>query len=608
MSTTRALLLLLAGAATPALAWESTCHVYADPTLEPSAYAGMQGAVCALPGPQAARNRWIGGLDEHRLLWEKTRELAGLPAAVSATVTLPVFTSDAPLTVGAQTLTALTPVAFDAALRQQARAFSIGELAQLPDWSYSLWDWATGNESCPLEGAVGSAELCHDFASHMGPVNSNHFPPQAHAFYGRYHALALARAADCKAAGVKLGGSAARFSAFLKACELEALALEAVGQHFLQDAWSSGHMWERWGSPNLSDFPPGADQRDRAALVALTAGLIHGSRGVLQRLPAWSSYDVNDALCAPHPSVRYVQEDGAILAGLGDDYLSALPPFGSGALEGQGQRLLSCAATGMLQVYEAAGAQHGAAAPLAAGLTTVDPLSDACFGQRATNAAMLAAEGIQLKLAGQQLNLTLDARLVGWLLPKVTRNQAQVAVSPGLRNRFRFDLQRVVSLTRLVAAANPEGTELARGGLGDFLGVKPNGQYLQSPVSYAEPSLPWPNTPDATQPAKDRAAALARLFHRAHAADWCDQTDAAALASLKAHAQDGALDAQAKEAACSACAELSSRHVRVGASAASYDTAREPLCHYLASAPAYVYQADSGGDALALARTWCGCP
>ena len=27
--------------------------------------------------------------------------------------------------------------------------------------------------------------------------------------------------------------------------------LEAVGQHFLQDAWSMGHMWERWGGPEF---------------------------------------------------------------------------------------------------------------------------------------------------------------------------------------------------------------------------------------------------------------------------------------------------------------------------------------------------------------------
>ncbi len=29
------------------------------------------------------------------------------------------------------------------------------------------------------------------------------------------------------------------------ACETEAKVLEAIGQHYLQDAWSMGHLWER---------------------------------------------------------------------------------------------------------------------------------------------------------------------------------------------------------------------------------------------------------------------------------------------------------------------------------------------------------------------------
>jgi hypothetical protein len=31
----------------------------------------------------------------------------------------------------------------------------------------------------------------------------------------------------------------------LMACETEAKVLEAIGQHYLQDAWSMGHLWER---------------------------------------------------------------------------------------------------------------------------------------------------------------------------------------------------------------------------------------------------------------------------------------------------------------------------------------------------------------------------
>ena len=111
-----------------AFGWESTCYVYADPTLEVAAYTGLVAPYCPSAGPLAARNRWVGGLDEHRGLWEQARALAGLPATVSATLRLQVFTSSTPLQVGSRTLTSLRPVPFDQATRAQLRAYSVGEM------------------------------------------------------------------------------------------------------------------------------------------------------------------------------------------------------------------------------------------------------------------------------------------------------------------------------------------------------------------------------------------------------------------------------------------------------------------------------------------------
>lgn len=603
----RPLFLAALVAAPAAWGWESTCYTYADKSLEASAYAGLSTSYCfPEAGPNTARQRWVGGLDEHRLIWERTRVLAGLPEEVSRTWKLRVFTSANQVSAGAQTATSLLPAPFEQATRAQERALSVGELAQLPDFSYALWDWASGHETCPLQGIGSTAELCHDFATHMGPVNSNHFVPQAQAFYARYHQLALARAGECKSMRDGLGASLPRFEPYTKDCELEALALEAVGQHFLQDAWSMGHMWQRWGSPNLADFPPGEEQRDRAVLVALTAGLIHGSRGVLQRLPAWTSYDVNDALCAPDDRVRMLRDDGALLPGIGDDYLDKLPEHSaSGEAAEQSRRLYSCAASGMLEVYLAAGASHGAPASLASGLASVDPTSASCFGQRATNQSMVAAAAIQLKLAGQQITLPLDSRLVGWLVPKVARESGEVPVSPKLRNQFRFELQRIVTVTRLLAVEKPEGTEAADGRLGDFLGAKPNGAH-GGLASYVDPSLPWPTTADPEPAAKERALHLARLFHRGHAADWCRLLGSAELAALKAHAADSSLEAEGKAAACEACAELAVRHLRIGAPGA-HDATREPLCNFLSPSSAYVYQ-PGPGEPAAIARAWCACP
>ena len=510
MRRTLALALLLVAA--PAGAWESTCYTYGNADLEPWQYTSMARSYCYPPaGPRTARERWIGGLDAHRALWERTRELAGLPATVSTNMRLRVFTSSATVEVDGQQLPTLVPAAFQDATRAQSRTVSVGELAQLPDFSFALWDWGTGHESCPL-GDATPALSCHDFGSHMGSVNSNHFLPQAHEFFAYYHGLALARAGNCKAMRDRLSAAGGRFDSYAQACELEALALEAVGQHFLHDAWSAGHMWQRWGSPNLSDFPAGDEQRDRAVLVALTSGLIHGARGVLQILPAWTSYDVDDALNAPNDQVRMRWANGASYPAIGDDYLALLPdPSVQGATYSeQSQRLYSCAVSSMLEVYRASGEIHGAASPAKGGLQTLDPLGEDCFGQRVTNASMLVAEALQLKLASLPITVTLDSRLAAWLLPVVSRTNGDAPVSPTLRARFRFDLQRTVSMTRLLAAKSPGGIEAADGRLGQFMGASPNGAYAKNLSGYVDPQLPWPAT-SSDEPARGRATQLARL-------------------------------------------------------------------------------------------------
>lgn len=582
-----------------ARAWESACSTFANPTQEASALKQAEGVACAPTGVQTARQRWVGPLDEHRQLWEATRALAGLPDVTSATVALPVYTTAATVTDAG--LPTLTPAPFDEATRLRFRHVTPGELTQLPDWSYALWDWASGHETCPLAGASDVTD-CHDFAAHMGPVNANHFVPQAQGTYAHYHALALGRAADCAALKTKLGAAASRFDAFLKACELEALAFEAVGQHFLQDAWSMGHMWQRWGGASLADFP-GADveaQRDRAVLVALVSGLFHGARSVLQRLPTWTGYDVNDAMCAPWADVRFMTAGGTLAQGVGDNYLLLMAPFSANALyDVQSQTFFSCAASGLLEVYRAAGELHGAATP-GAGLVSVDPTSATCFGQRATNAAMARGAAVNLKVGGLQATIPLDGRMVTKLVPEVAKSQGKVPVSKAVRTEFRLGLTRFVTMARIRAKEEPLGTDVADGQWGDLLGAKPNGQYPQV-APYLDPPLPWAQ-------ADDKALPLRRLFHRAHAADWCGAMDDAALRSLRAHAKDAALDAEGRAVACTVCAEFAVRHLRLGTSATSYDTAQEPLCALVDPASALIYREEPGvTEPFAVASRWC-CP
>ncbi|MFL5355713.1 hypothetical protein [Archangium sp.] len=595
----------------PASAWESVCYEQKDPSKEAGDYPRTGGSYCSpAAGPNTARQRWVGELDEHRQLWELTREKAGLPGEASATLHLRVFTSSTPLNVDGQQLTSLLPVPFAETARVQTRAISPGELAQLPDFSYALWDWATGHETCPLQGVGADAVQCHDFATHMGPVNSNHFLPQAGRFYAHYHGLALARAKECKATKDSLGAAGGRYADYLRACESEALSLEAVGHHYLQDAWSMGHMWQRWGSPELADFPSeGNDPRDRAVLIALASGLLHGARGVLQKLPEWTSYDVNDALCAPHDSVEFITPSGERYPAIGDDYLGLLPQLGQGGTYApQTERLLSCAVSGMREVYAAAGENHGALGPPAEGLRTLDPSGPECFGQRATNRAMQEAAAVQFRFVKQQVTLELDSRVVGWIVPTVAHESGEVPVPARLKNEFRVEMQRIVSLTRLLAKERPEGTELADGRFGSFLGARPNGEYAGGGAlaSYADPGLPWPSTPDAVPGAGERALALARVFHQGHAGDWCRSSSTDGLEALRARASDVALDDTTRAAACEVCSEFAFRHLRVGTGPASYDTSSEPLCHFLSAGP-YLYQPGPGAPD-ALARAWCGCP
>ncbi len=596
--------------ATSAAAWDSRCYV--------------SGVDCK-PGPEAARNRWIGPSDEHRVLLEATRVLAGLPADVSDSFTLTTFTGDSPVDVAGQSMTSIAPVDFANATRVTERDATVGEFAQLPDFSFALWDWITGNETCPL-GASIPAQDCHDFTTHMGPVNSNHFPPQTQHFYGYYHQLALDRAAACHTMETRLGAESGRFADFLRACEDEALVLEATGQHFLQDGWSSGHMWERWGSPDLTDFP----SMTTALLVAMTSGLIHGARAVLEEIPIshpdiaaalaaggidLTQYEWNDPMCAPHPDVGWI---GPLAAtprpAFGDLFLADATDFltaAGGAFPEQYRGLFSCAASGLLEVYLAAGEQHGAATPPDASLVSLDPRSNDCFGQRATNRAM--ARGIGLDFVdpnGTAQRLELDGVVATQVVP-VLSTQAGGQLTPALLQEYAIDIADVVFTAQVVAQTAPDRVDIASGLLGPFLGVDVNHVFVKTPLAaYADPPLPWPA-------GGERADALGRAFHRAHAIDWCNRfrsgapDDVEALRARIVTLRETAAPASEVAAACAVCREFATRSLRVGTGEADYDTTREPLCHFVADDPAnaqYVYRSGSASDEIpALAGAYCDC-
>ena len=606
--------LSLATCSSPGFAWDSRCYDYADSSLEPAAYlASSQHAACSpSDGPHTVRARWIGPLDEHRALFERARRAAGLPDSLGATVHLRVFTDGHTVRDGRASVPTYAPAPFEQTRAVAARAFTLAELAELPDFSYALWDWATGNEQCPLDGVSTDPIDCHAFSTYMGPVNSNHFLPQARVFYSYQHALALARASECRALAEQLGpdGRASGvFAAYPLACETEALAIEAVAQHYLQDAWSIGHMWQRWGAADLASVPGRTveERRARALLAAMAAGLIHGARGILQAVPVEAGLDVNDALNAPNEAVRFVL-DGVAVRGVGDDYLDVMVSPGSdapaAAYRPQYDRLMACATAGLLAVYQRAGMLHGSVnvdATVAA--SRIDPDSDACWQQRATNAAMLAGTGVQYRVLGLQNELPLDARLVSWALPSVGTTAGHAEINPLLRNVFRLDLTRIASRIRLFARASPNGIELADGATGDLVGLRPNGFYLAAArnTSYVDPPLPWSGAEASTAPtaAVDRALALARTFRLAHASEWCAGTSTEAIELLRARIRSPHTPLSARDAACEACASIAQERLRVGG--------RAPLCTRLvATAPVFEAPPDVH-DGTVAALSFCGC-
>src|SRR5262249_15434478 len=148
-----------------------------------------------------------------------------------------------------------------------------------------------------------------------------------------------------------------------------------------------------------------------------------GARGVLQKLPEWTTFDVNDALCAPHPNVQFLL-GSSIVSGLGDDYYASF----SSDFRAQHAQLIACAAAGIAEVYRASGERHGA---IQSQPSNVDPTGHACVGQRVTNRAMLEAAGIELKIAGVQIDVPLDARVASFALPVVATTQGEAALSGG---------------------------------------------------------------------------------------------------------------------------------------------------------------------------------
>ncbi len=479
--------------------------------------------------------------NEHGLLWQQSMEFAGLPQALIGEFDL-VYWTDAngfPAPLGSAPVRTIRPYALDG-------------MSALPDHSFSLWDWAAGNLTCPIGAPGGSAVACHRSAGHMGPVGARHFPPQTRLTYAHYHALAMDRARQCATLADALLDPGSDIDdgldadQFIEECEREALLLEAFGQHFLQDAWAIGHMWERWGSADLRDY----EERDIAEAVALGAALIHGAESVL---------DEPDDLSSSVSGQVAFTYSGGVSAGAGDLHLSELDSNAS--YDAQRTGLYRCAVAGIRAVYGASrmrsGVMDGYSGP-GTPATESELLGDGCFGQRATDDAMLEAIGLSGNSIVRGVQLAGASNLV----------RSTGVERDDLSDDFRLELLRLLSISWLSEVQGPNGLPVedlagGRNAFSSFMGVASNAGFeVLAPYVDPEASTDWPlpaGEGDAAQGNDVDARpsrVLARVFNRAHITGWCDDVEASPSVL-----RDG-FQANPTAAMLALCEEFTARHVQ----------------------------------------------
>ena len=520
-------MLLIAGAQ----AWESECRQSIHMrtlSIEESICRPMKQCNSGLA---TARGVMLG---EHTWITVEAMKHAGLRDFVSQRAVPDYWSPNLPVSAGPDTFQTGEPAPPGVWMQEKrSRPLTIPEMSQLPDWSYSLFDWLLGNEHCFLNDVMREpmkrVQACHSFATHMGPVNSTHFPPQTREIYTLYHRIALEIAVGCSDLQDRLDADAKQWDDRLKqqlpidlhtwlkdeiiaSCEREALAFEALGTHYSADTWSSGHMWQRWGSPNLPGILPlivkPFKEGAQWAAVALGAwsGTIHGWRAVaVDNFKLGNTDAEHDRLCMPGPfhtvdnhAVRWrYPNETELHLGAGDDYLFPCKGLSKKNVAGkqfpiwalttspqlkknklpnhehptrlvpfQRDRMIECLAAGFAEVYNA-GPQTlggGSLQPQGAVKSSDD---DKCWTQRVTNHSFWLGTGMSAWPASRSPRYYARV-MVQQILGQYgeTPNIVDEEVARRLDEHKYSKLLRA-SLTAqqfriaLMAAREPEGTQLA---------------------------------------------------------------------------------------------------------------------------------------------------
>ncbi len=174
---------------------------------------------------------------------------------------------------------------------------TVPQWAGIPDFGYSVDDWINKHYFCPPRHGDGF-ENCHIyFGGWLSAFNSGHFGQQGADTYVLLHKTAMNLAREAKALRERIEasdgssdfpGDRAAHKDKIEEAEMMAYYYEATAQHFLQDRWSTGHMWQRWNAPDVDQNPYG-DNVALSSEVGAASGLLHGSEALTGLPDATSS-------------------------------------------------------------------------------------------------------------------------------------------------------------------------------------------------------------------------------------------------------------------------------------------------------------------------------
>jgi len=469
------------------------------------------------------------------------------------------------------------------------RYFCPAEFSELPDFSHSMEDYINQNKKCPPYPNWDPKE-CHSFLHFMGALNSSHFPPQLKTNYTRYHQIARAilYLSDDLYNKLSLAGALSEYGSYYEECRMEALTYESIAQHYLQDQWSMGHMWNRWGGPEVDDFPTTGNvnvfgklvlgEIAHGSIVGAVSGLIHGWKSTVENLWFIPSSSKDDAMCYYSAGVDwrsyYLPEPLPVWPVWGDMYLKEVVKPDD--YPKQRQILDACMAESLWQ--------------LTPFQQTPDELDPVCWSSLATNLAM-------------HIGLTLSPSSAAHHTIEVIGKDINNKIIKAKIQEASRELMALATIFRLAADKDPYDTYLAegytsksRGTRLDFLSVKPNDEY-DRPASYMDPARNAPGDPTDTGGVYIYpdyplfGFRQVKYFNKCHAELYCD--DPSIVNDYRHECRSPGNPYQ--ELDCQICEELAAR----------FFVGEPPLCQILAPGTSPDPNNQNPPKTSQEVKTWC---